>query len=105
MIGIDLDRIHGDHRYRIRRMWSLHDQIKSGYLKCCRLWEQLEDGTISRAKKQELIRLTCWLKKDIELSKQLRGRGIEGVVSGDIMDIEKRLSLKINNNMSRTSGK
>ena len=89
----DLDRIHGDGGHSIRRMWSLQDQIKNGYLKCCRLREQLADGTISREKEQELIRLTCWLKKDIELIKQLRGRGIEGVVGVDIMDIDKKLEI------------
>jgi len=93
MTGIDLDRIHVDHGYKIRRMWSLQDQIKNGYLKCCRLRKQLEDGTISRAKEQELIRLTCWLKKDIELSKQLAGKGIEGVLGVDIIDIEKKLEI------------
>ena len=75
-------------------MWSLQDQIRNGYLKCCRLWEQLENGNISLAKEQELMKLVCWLKKDIELSKQLRGKGIEGVVGVDILDIEKKLSIK-----------
>jgi len=74
-------------------MWSLQDQIKNGYLKYRTLLKQLEAGTISRAKKQDLLRLVCWLKKDIELNKQLRGKGIEGVLGGDIMDIEKKLEI------------
>ena len=93
MIGQYLDRIHGDNGYRIRRTRSLQTQIKNGYLKYRKLWEQLETGTISQAKEQELMRLVCWLKKDIELNKQLGGKGIEGVLGGDIMDIERKLEI------------
>lgn len=97
MLGPNFNRLYGDEGYKIRYMRDLQIQIREGYLRFCRLLGKSTNKVFNVADERELVKLFYWLQNDIKIYKKIRGTGIEGVIGGDITDIEKKL---IKNNQS-----
>ena len=91
MFRENLDGLRVEQGYKMRCMRSLHKQIKKDYDECHRLWEKLKNGTISIAEKDELSRVTCWLKQGLKLNKDWRKSGIEEITSWKMKSIENEL--------------
>lgn len=83
------DGLWSDKGYRIRCVKSLGEQIKVDYEEVKRLWKKWETGSLDKFDEEELGRVLAWLRQEIGLYRELGNRGIEGVVLGEIEEIEK----------------
>ena len=89
MEGKNLDSQENEKGYRIRSTRDLLDQIKEDHNELNKIWDQFVKGTTSRDDKEECLRLISWLKEEFNAYKELRGKGIEGVLWGELEEIEK----------------
>jgi len=94
MTGKDLEGLYNDTCYRVRCMRSMAAQIKEDHAELNRLWKGLENSPIDKYHEEESLRLISWLKGGLNLFKELRQRGIEGVCWGEIDAIEKDIQNK-----------
>ena len=94
MLNEKLDGLRNDSGYKIRCMKSLVDQIKEDHAELNRLCKRLEYGSTDNFDEEELLRLTRWLRDELNLFKELRQKGIEGVCWGEIEEIERDVQNK-----------
>jgi len=87
----------GESGYKIRCMRSLARQIKEDYAEWNRLCEKLEKGPMELSEEEELLRVMCWLREGLNVFKELKKSGIEGVSWGEMEEIEKDVRIKENN--------
>jgi len=85
------DDLYDDTGYRIRCMRSLLTRLREGHAHCNELWYGLEKGPVDAKAEEELQRAICQLREDLNMLKELRQRGIEGVSCGEMKHIEKDL--------------
>ena len=94
MLNHNSQDLRNDIAYKIRCMRSLVGQIKEDHLELNRLWKRLEYGSSDNYDEEELLRLTRRLRDELNLFKELRQRGIEGVCWGEIEEIERDIQNK-----------
>ena len=80
---------YSEKGYRIRCMNVLIDQIRQDHAHLTVLWSRLETGTSDKADMEDIMRLLSWLKQGLSAFKELRKRGIEGVMYPDTEHIHK----------------
>ena len=84
------DLLLQDSNYRTRLISSLKEQLTKDYDRLNHLVKKTENSDVSRSEIKEARRLLSWLKKELGLFYELNQNGIEGVISGRAMDIEKK---------------
>ena len=94
MTGKDLDVLCKDKGYRIRSMRSLAEQIKEDHKGLKRIWDRLVKGPIGRDDEEEFMRLISWLREGLNVYKEFKQRGIEGILWGEIEEIDKDIQDK-----------
>ena len=94
MEGRKLDGLENDKGYRFRSMRDLVDQIKEDHKGLKRIWDRLVKGPTSLADEEDCLRLICWLREELNVYRELRGKGIEGVLWGEMEEIEKDIKDK-----------
>jgi len=90
----DLHDMHHEKGYRIRCMKSLIGQIKRDHAHFKRLCERLEKGETDFALIQEVQGVLSWLKQGLDVFKEMRKAGIEGVSWGEISQIDQEIKDK-----------
>ncbi len=88
------DGSRNDKFSQVRFMRSAEKQIKEDHAELSRLCKGLKNGPMDKYHEEEALRLISWLKDDLALFKELRGRGIEGLCWGEIDAIEKDVQNK-----------
>ena len=80
-----------DSTYRIRSINSLKVQLINDYDRLNQLLNRIENSAASFSEIKEARGLLSWLKKELGFFYELNQKGIEGVISGRAMDIEKKI--------------
>ena len=80
-----------DEVYRTRRMKSLMWQIKEDHAEADQLWKRLRKGKAELLEIEELVKALGRLKQGLDAFKGLRRAGLEGVLWGEIENIEKNV--------------
>ena len=75
-------------------MRSLSAQIEEDYNECNRLWKRFKNGPMELIEEENLLRVISWLREEINLFKELKQRGIEGVSWAEIEEIEREIKSK-----------
>ena len=81
--------LYSDRRYRMRFVRSLIEQIKSDHADLIRLREKVCAGHISGAEAEEFEQILCWLRQGIREYYRIKSNDMEGVLWGEIEQIEK----------------
>ena len=89
-----MEGLYNNEGYKIRCMRDLVEQIKRDYAECKQIWARMETEAMDISKEDELIRVMSWLTEEIKVFNELGKRGIEGVLQGEIGDIEKDVKTK-----------
>jgi len=79
-----------DGHYKQRYVKMLVEQIKMDHAEYKQLLEKKKNKILSMEEEQELGRALSYLKKELRVLEQMRS-GIEGVLFGEIKDIENDL--------------
>ena len=80
-----------DNTHRIRAMNSLKIQIDRDYDKLKQLRKKRDAGVINGCEIEEAQKKMSWMKKGLSELEQLGKNKIEGVISGNVMWIDKRI--------------
>lgn len=83
------DGLWSNSCYKIRCVKSLAEQIKMDYEEMNRLWKKWQNEPLNKSDKEEIGKVLAWLRQETDLYRELGKRGIEGVLSCEIMEIEK----------------
>ena len=75
--------------FKIRLINSMKDQLVNDYDRLTALLKRIENNAATPTEIKEARRLLSWLKRELDLFYELNQKGIEGVISGRAMDIEK----------------
>jgi hypothetical protein len=100
MNGHNIDDLYDESGYRIRAMKSLIVQLREDHKDLNRKWKKFKEGVIAeekgkdKSKEEEILRILSWVKEGLRVLEELRKRGIEGVIWGEIEDIEKDIKDK-----------
>ena len=82
------NNIYNERHYRIRCMHGLAEQIKNDFADLSLLLERLESGTFDILEKEQILQKISWIKHDLILFNKLNIIDIEGVIWGEIEQIE-----------------
>jgi hypothetical protein len=83
-----------DKGYKIRCVRSLLEQIMEDHAELNRMWKRLEKGETDTIQIDEIVRVLSWLRQGINVFKESKKRGIEGIYLGEIKDIEEDIKDK-----------
>ena len=83
-----LNNIYNKSDYRIRYMHSLAEQVKNDFADLTMLLERLESGTLNISEIEQILQKISWIKKSLSMLHKLKMTNIEGVVWGEIGQIE-----------------
>ena len=95
---MDLDSLHNSYNesgYRIRCMRSLAEQVKNDFADLTILLERLESGKLDISEIEQIFKKISWIKQGLNIIKKLRMVDIEGVLWGEIEQIESDVVSKI----------
>ena len=74
--------------HKMRFMSNLLMQVKADYARLKELWEKLKKGRVDKEGIEEVHCVLSYLKKDLRVFEEMKRRGIEGVLWGEIESIE-----------------
>ena len=80
--------------YKIRCMQSLLEQIKKDHAELNRRWNKFEKGESNPIEIDCLVRVLSWVRQGLNAFNESNQRGIEGLLCGEIKDIEKDIKDK-----------
>ncbi len=83
-----LNNIYNESGYRIRCMRSLAEQVKNDFTDLTMLLERLESGTLNISEIEQILQKISWIKESLNMLNKLKMINIEGVVWGEIEQIE-----------------
>jgi hypothetical protein len=69
-------------------MHSLAEQVKNDFADLTMLLERLESGTLNISEIEQILQKISWIKKSLSMLHKLKMTNIEGVVWGEIGQIE-----------------
>jgi hypothetical protein len=69
-------------------MHSLAEQVKNDFADLTMLLERLESGTLDISEIEQILKKISWIKKGLYMLNKLKMINIEGVVWGEIEQIE-----------------
>jgi len=83
-----LNNIYNETGDRIRSMQSLAEQVKNDFADLSILLERFKSDTLDVAEKEQILQKISWIKKSLNMLNKLKMTNIEGVVWGEIEQIE-----------------
>jgi hypothetical protein len=93
------DKLYDDSGYRIRCMRSLVEQLKNDYAELNSLLKGLKNNTREISEADEVRQRISWIKEELKVFNKLKMLNIEGILWGeveqienDVMNIESHLS-------------
>lgn len=92
------EKLQSDNGYKIRFTESIIEQLKKDFSDLNRLMEKLKTGIIKSSEIDEIWRKISWIKQGLKTFNKMNYGHIEGVLSGDVTDIEKNM-IKIEDNI------
>ena len=95
------EKLQNDNGYRIRFTESIIEQLKKDFSDLNGLMEKLKIGRIKRSELDEILQKISWIKAGLKIYNKMKYGYIEGVLSGDVKDIEKNM-IEIENNIKMT---
>ena len=81
-----------DNTHRIRAMNSLKIQIDRDYDKLKQLWKKRNEWVINSCEIEEAQKKMSWMKKGLSVLEELGQNEIEGVISGNVLWVDKRIN-------------
>ncbi len=85
------DGLYDDSGYRIRCMDNLIKQVETDYDDLKSSLKMLKNNTIDISKIDEVAEKISWIKKSLKMLEGLKMMKIEGVLSNEIIEIEKNI--------------
>ena len=82
--------LHNEKGYRLRCMKSLIEQIKMDYINLNGSIKSLKSEKLDISETDKILQKISWIKQEINMLRKL-DKSIEGVLSGEIVDIEKQV--------------
>ena len=83
-----LNNIYNESGYRIRCMHGLAEQVKNDFADLTMLLERLESGILDISEIEQILQKISWIKESLSMLNKLKMINIEGVVWGEIEQIE-----------------
>lgn len=80
--------LYDENSYRIRCMRSLVEQIKNDYADLNSFLKGIKNGTNGISEIDEVMQKISWIEEELKLFNKLRVMNIEGILSGEIEQIE-----------------
>lgn len=71
-------------------MKSLQEQLKNDHAEFVLLREKLQNGTINTYERGQLIRVACWITKELTVIRKLRDRDLEETIYGEGVFLESQ---------------
>ena len=82
--------LHNEKGYRLRCMKSLIEQLKMDYINLNGSIKSLKSEKLDISETDKILQKISWIKQEINMLRKL-DKSIEGVLSGEIVDIEKQV--------------
>lgn len=82
------DKLYDDSIYCTRWMRSVVEQLKNDYAELNSLLKDLKNSTCDISEADNVIQRISWIKKELKVFKKLEMINIEGVLWGQIEQIE-----------------
>lgn len=82
--------LHNEKGYRLRCMKSLIEQLKMDYINLNGSIKSLKSEKLDISETDKILQKISWIKQEINMLREL-DKSIEGVLSGEIVDIEKQV--------------
>lgn len=89
MDGDSLNDSRDEPIHRIRFMENLMIQVREDYERLNLLWNKIRKGKADKSEIEEILRILSYLKKDLKVFHELKKRGIEGILWGEMEKVEK----------------
>jgi hypothetical protein len=83
-----LNNIYNETGVRIRRIQGLAEQVKNDFADLSILLKRFKSGTLDVAEKEQILQKMSWIKKSLNMLNKLKMANIEGIVWGEIEQIE-----------------
>ena len=83
--------LHNEKGYRLRCMKSLIEQLKMDYINLNGSIKSLKSEKLDISETDKILQTISWIKQEINMLRKLDNKSIEGVLSGEIVDIEKQV--------------
>ena len=85
------EKMQSDNVYRIRFTESIIEQLKKDFSDLNGLMEKLKIGIIKSSELDEILQKISWIKQGLKSFNKMNYGYVEGVLSGDVTDIEKNM--------------
>ena len=82
--------LHNEKGYRLRCMKSLIEQLKMDYINLNGSIKSLKSEKLDISENDKILQTISWIKQEINMLRKL-DKSIEGVLSGEIVDIERQV--------------
>ena len=83
------DLLLKDSVFKIRLINSMKDQLVNDYDRLTALFKRIENNAATPTEINEARRLLSWVKQGLHVFYELNQEGIDSMISGRVMDIEK----------------
>ena len=91
MVNFYKEGLHNEKGYRLRCMKSLIEQLKMDYINLNGSIRSFKSEELDISETDKILQKISWIKQEINMLKKLDNKNIEGVLSGEIVDIEKQV--------------